>query len=179
MRHVCVLDVVVLGRLDQILKLLNRLWRRCRNVHVLHFKTEVPLGDQSMGALIDLLDQSWIDDDTKLLSILVLLVKHGDALADRLVVVNVQNRLDEVADVELFLQLKMEDGSRVQKFHVDIRTILFDLIVDAVKCSKLVSCHSVLQIILGILNIFKHSITAANWAFRDLTILVLEDPSLG
>ena len=109
----------------------------------------------------------------------MLLVKHGDALADRLVVVDVQNRLDEVADVELFLQLKMEDGSRVQKFHVDIRTILFDLIVDAVKCSELVRCHSVLQIILGILNIFEHSITAANWAFRDLTILVLEDPSLG
>ena len=66
-----------------------------------------------MGAFIDLLNQSWIDDDTKLLCILVLLVKHGDALANRLVVVDVQNRLDEVADVELFLQLKMEDGSRV------------------------------------------------------------------
>ena len=79
-----------------------------------------------MGACIDLLNPSWIDDDTKLLCILVLLVQHGDALADRLVVGDVQNRLDEVADVELFLQLKMKDGSLVQKFHIDVRTILFD-----------------------------------------------------
>ena len=73
----------------------------------------------------------------------------------------------------------MEDGSRVQKFHINIRTILFDLIVDGVKCSELVRRHSVLQIILCIINIFEHSITAANGAFRDLTILVFEDPSLG
>ena len=179
MGHVHVLDVVVLSRLDQILQLFHRLWRRCRNVHVLHFKTEVPLGDQSMGALIDLLDQSWINDDTELLCILVLLVEHGDALADRLVIIDVKNRLDEVADIELFLQLKMKDGSLVQKFYINIRAILFDLIVDAVKCSEVVRRHSVLQIILGILNIFEHCIAAANWAFRDLTIFVLEDPSLG
>ena len=178
MRHVRVLDLVVLGRLDQILKFLHRLWRSRRNVHVLHFKTEIPLGDQSMGALIDLLDQSWIDDDTKLLCILVLLVQHGDALADRLVVGDVQNRLDEVADVELFLQLKMENGSLVQKFNINVRTILFDLVVDAVKCSELVGCHGVLQIILGILNILENSVTAANGTFRDITIFVLEDPSL-
>ena len=79
-----------------------------------------------MGALIDLLNQSWIDDDTELLRILVLLVQHGDALADRLIVVDVLDALDEVADVELFLQLKMKDGSLVQKFHIDVRTILFD-----------------------------------------------------
>ena len=107
-----------------------------------------------MGALIDLLDQSWINDDTELLCILVLLVEHGDALADRLVIIDVKNRLDEVADIELFLQLKMKDGSLVQKFYINIRAILFDLIVDAVKCSEVVRRHSVLQIILGILNIF-------------------------
>ena len=126
MSHVDIFDVVVRGRLDQILKLFHGLWSRCRNVHILHFKTEISLGDQSVGALIDLLNQSWIDDDTELLRILVLLVQHGDALADRLIVVDVLDALDEVADVELFLQLKMKDGSLVQKFHIDVRTILFD-----------------------------------------------------
>ena len=132
-----------------------------------------------MGALIDLLDQSWIDDDTNLLCILVLLVKHGDALANSLVVFDVLDALDKVADIELFLELEVKDGSIVQKFHIDVRAVLFDLVVDAVKCTEFIRRHSVMQIILSVLDRLEHGITTANGAFRDLTILVFEDPSLG
>ena len=148
-------------------------------MHGLHLETQVSLRDKTLGAFIDLLNQVCVNLNAKVLSSLKLLVQDSDALADRLVIIDVKNRLDEVADIELFLQLKMKDGSLVQKFYINIRAILFDLIVDAVKCSEVVRRHSVLQIILGILNIFEHCIAAANWAFRDLTIFVLEDPSLG
>ena len=132
-----------------------------------------------MGALIDLLNQLWIDDNTELFGILVLLVQHGDALADGLVVFDVLDALDKVADVELFLELKVKDGSIVQKFHIDVRAVLFDLVVDAVKCTEFIRRHSVMQIILSVLDRLEHGITSANGALRDIAILVLVDPGLG
>ena len=56
-----------------------------------------------MGALIDLLNHSWVNLDAQLLCIFVLLVQDGDAFTDRLVVVDMLDALNKVADVELFL----------------------------------------------------------------------------
>ena len=105
-----------------------------------------------MRALVDLLNERLINDDTKLLSVFVLLVEHSHALADRLVVVDVLYASDEIADVKLLLQLKVENGRLVKQLHISISAVLSDLLVDAIKSSEVVCGHGVSQSLLTRVN---------------------------
>lgn len=54
----------------------------------------------------------------------MLLVKNSHTLADGLVIFNMLNALDEVANIELFLKLEMENCSLIFKFDIEVGAVL-------------------------------------------------------
>ena len=109
----------------------------------------------------------------------MLLVKDGNALADGLVVIDLGDTRDEIANVELLLKFEVKNLSVMEKFDIDVGFVGLDLIVDAIEISELVSRHGVAKSLFLIRNQMVTVVTAAHGALLNDTILVLKHPSLG
>ena len=109
----------------------------------------------------------------------MLLVKDGNALADGLVIIDLGDTRDEIANVELLLKFEVKNLSVVEKFDIDVGFVGLDLIVDAIEISELVSRHGVAKSLLLISNKMVAVVAAAHGALFNDTILVLKHPSLG
>ena len=179
LRHVFLLDLVIIGELDQSLQFLHGFIRSLRNVHVFHLEAKITFADQPVRALINLLNQSWVNLDTQLLCILVLLVQHSDTLTNGLIVVDMLHTLNKVANVQLFLQFEMQYGRLIQKFDVSIRFVLYDFFIDTVQSRKVVCGHGITQGLLPTFDDLEAVITSAYRSFRDVAVLIFENPRLG
>ena len=131
-----------------------------------------------MRALIDLLNEAWIDLNTELLGFGVLIVQHCNTFADRLVVVNVLDAFDKVSNVKLFLELEVQNLGLVCQLHIDVDLRLFDGLEHLMERIEVVCGHSVTKTLLSVRNILQAVIKTADRSLWNQTILVFEYPVL-
>jgi len=72
--RVSVLNLILLGLVDQTVKLFDSLVRGGHDLSVVHLESEVTFGNQSASTLINLLDQGGVKVDAKLLSVGLLFI---------------------------------------------------------------------------------------------------------
>lgn len=176
--HVLLLDLVLIGSIDQILEHLDGVLGGRRHVHILHLEAEVALRDKSVGAKVDLGDQVVVNDNAKLLSFLVQVLKFLDALANGLVVVHVLDTGDEAIDLQLFLELEVEHLCSVVEFDVDIGLVGPDLVEHLVESVVVVARHRVPQVVLGQVDEVVALVATANRPLGSLAVFLFEDHRL-
>ena len=83
---------------------------------------------------------------------------------------------DESTYVLLFVQLQVQFFGLIEKLNVDVRLVLFNLLVDAIEGSEVVGGHRFAQAVLGINDRSEAVITATDWALLNISIFVFENP---
>jgi len=73
-------------------------------VHRLHLKTQVSLGDETLGTLVNTLDKVGVNLDSQFFGFFEFFIQNCDTLTDRLVISYGHNALDEIFNIKLFLE---------------------------------------------------------------------------
>ena len=170
-------DICVLCLLDQVLDLLNRLVVTLVDLEALHLEAEVPLSNESLSAPVDLAQQPVVQVHIQLLGRLDLVVERLHRLEDRLVVVDVVHTPDEVADVQLLLQLQVQHLGLVTQLHCDINVVIKDVLEYFVNGVELHGGHGVPEVLLLVRDALSAHVAATH---RPLLVLVsdrLEHPN--
>ena len=86
------------------------------------------------------------------------------------------HRADEVADVQLLLQLKVKNFRRMLQLHCDIYVVIEDVGEDLVDRVKLHGAHGVAKFLLLVVDVLGAGVAAADRALLLLIRDCLEDP---
>lgn len=137
---------------------------------------EVTFGEESANALIDLVNKHRIELHSKLLSSLLFFGQDLHALADSLVVVNMLNAVDEIANIKLFLEPKMQPLSLVLELDIDIDLTLQDCMKHCINSREIARLHCLSQLRLAIYNHLVALFAPADHLFLRLAFHVFKDP---